>query len=207
MTWLMSLVGNIASFSCVRWTCYKLEFVTEWGKQRVYWGITELRGQQDQNDACRIRRKFHIDRPLECIKTGVQSTFALRPVGRVMTQSNCLAQEAINVAVALGNDSTARGACYSCVRLGTFLQNNALRIRRLVKHLQGQDARDAVFKYAADLDESHPLRKHLAGELYATSKDKTAVKVDLPQKVRSGRSGKPGCHTRKKQLAKGRPSN
>ena len=186
-----------------RFTCYKLTCTTQWGKPRQYWGMTELFRSQDQQAACRVRLRHHLTQPLLCLRSAVAATFAIEPQGGLLSKPNCLAQEAIYTAQALARDATARGACFSCPKLGSFLQNCAKRIRTAVKDLDGQAARNAVLRYAAGLDEDHPLRRHLAGQAYG---DTAPCRVQLPATIRSGRSGrpgksgKPGNATRKKQL-------
>ncbi len=162
--------------------------------------MTELRGKQDQAEACNVRLKYHIEHPKECMATGVVSTFKIEPEGAVLAKRNCLAQEAIYSAKALGRDATARGACFSCSKLGAALQNTAQKVRGAIRGLDGQAARDAVLQYAAGLDEDHPLCRHLAGFPF---KGTMYCKADLPVKVQSGRSGKPGHLTREQQLGKG----
>lgn len=165
--------------------------------------MTELRGMQSQDAACDIRLGCHIDRPLDCMATVVVSTFKIEHHSRLLTKRNCLAQEAIFAAEALGRDATARGACFSCFKLGPLLQKDAQQIRGVVRGLGGHAARDSVLQYAAGLDEGHPLCRHLAGEPFKT---RTTSKTKLADKVpsgSSGSSGKPGHVTRKKQLAAG----
>jgi hypothetical protein len=177
-----------------------MTFTTKWGKHREYFGMTELRGMQSQDAACDIRLENHLGRPLECMATAVVSTFQIEHQGRPMTKRNCLAQEAIFAAEALGRDATARGACFSCKKLGPFLQKLARQVRKVVRALGGQAARDAVLQYAAGLDEGHPLCRHLAGEPYKMTTISKAQLPDAVQSSRSGKSGKSGHLTRKKQL-------
>ena len=185
------------------YTCYQMDFRTDWGKPRTYFGMTELRGSQGQEEACVVRLKYHLSHRLECTRTGQADTFSIQPMGGTLTEKNALAQEAINAAVALGKDKTARGACYSCWELNSFLRNNALMVRSTIRGLQGQAARDAVTKYASSLDEAHPLNRHLASSRYAKAMGKMKR---LPPAVLArfkSRSGKPGCRTRADQLARG----
>ena len=50
--------------------------------------------------------------------------------GHLMSKENALLQEAINTALAFHEDTTVRGACYSCERIVAFL--------RVVRQKSGQ---------------------------------------------------------------------
>lgn len=183
-----------------RWTCYVLSFTTQAGKHREYHGMTELLGPQSAEDACEVRLRNHKKRPVECLEFAVVSTLEIHPVGSVLTAvKNCRAQEAINTVRALEADSSARGACWSCKRIGGFLSNAAAQVRKAIKGLDGQAARQAVQQYASTLDSAHPLQRHLAGLSY---RDVPRSDVPLPKtKKSSGGRGKPGNQTRRRQLA------
>lgn len=180
-------------------TCYVLRFVTYDGEAREYFGETEIRGTQTPKQACSIRLRYHLTKPLEAMARGVQSSFDIEAMGRPLSKKNCLLQEAINTAVALKSDTSVRGACYSCRILGSFLRNSAAQIRSVVRNLHGQAARDALETYVARLDSDHPLAKHIAGASY---KETHVDMITLPTRSRS-RSGKPGNQTRKRQLKRG----
>lgn len=179
-------------------------YTTEWGKCRQYYGMTELLRNQDQQAACDVRLKSHLRQPLPCLASGVPGTFQITALGGKLSLRNCLIQEAINTARALATDDTARGACYSCPKMGSFLRNSARQVLKVAKGLEGQAARSAVDAYSRTLDAGHPLRRHIENQRYkdaAADKQTTSrVIIRLPQRVRSGRSGKPGNFTRKRQL-------
>ena len=82
--------------------------------------MTEVKHGQTKEKAGEIRLKHHLQHPLQCMSGAVVESFQLEPVGHVMTKGNCLLQEAINAAFAMMLDSTARGACYSCEKIGPF---------------------------------------------------------------------------------------
>jgi len=174
------------------------DFKTKHGKDRQYWGSTELLGAQDATGACEVRLAHHLMLPLKAMSTAVRSSLKIDPVGNILTKSNCLSQDAILATKALPQDSTARGACFSCFKLGAFLVNNARRVRGAVGELEGQAARHAVVQHAAGLDASHPLRKHLEGKHY---KDAPGAKVVLPRRAVRSRSGTSGHLVRQRQLA------
>ena len=102
-------------------TCYLMGYTTEWGKCRQYHGMTELLRNQDQQAACDVRLKGHLRWPLPCLASGVPGTFVITAVGGKLSLRNCLIQEAINTARALATDDTARGACYSCPKMGSSI--------------------------------------------------------------------------------------
>ena len=183
-----------------RFTCYRLDYTSCWGVRKSYWGATELRGSQDQDEAANIRLRGHLQWPLQCMSTGVCHTFTITPLGPVLNKLNCLAQEAIFVALALEHDSSARGALFSSVKVGRALQNTAANIRKSIRGLGAQAARAAVIRYAKKLDEGHPLCRHLAGEPFRGA---LLTNVDLPVQIRSGRSGVQGNITRERQLDRG----
>jgi hypothetical protein len=161
--------------------------------------MTELRGTQSQEQACDVRLQHHLDHPLRCIQvSAVGSTFHIDFVGRVMSKANCLAQEAIWAAKAIGRDPSARGACFSCFKLGAALLNTARKVRGAVRGLDAQAARDSVIQYGAGLDEDHPLRRHLEGKPY---KDATPTKGRLPERVVYRQSGPSGHLVRQRHLA------
>ena len=105
-----------------RFTCYVLNFVTVDREPHEYYGETELIGPQDQNEACQVRLEYHFLKPLGCMAIGVADSFEITPLGRPLSEVNAFLQEAINTARALNDDSSVRGACYSCANhLGSFL--------------------------------------------------------------------------------------
>lgn len=183
-----------------RFTCYVLRFVTFAREHREYYGVTELRRSQDQDEACQVRKKYHLLKPLGCMARGVADSFEIRPLGRPLSEENALLQEAILTATAMEDDSSVRGACYSCEKhLGSFLRNLDHHVFRVCKNLEGQAARDAVKAYVSKLDSSHPLAKHVAGAPY---KDADPKKIALPTKLSKSRSGVRGSVTRDRQLRK-----
>ena len=193
---------HVRGFACfamsgLRFTCYRLDYVTWWGSRKTYWGSTQLRGSQDQQRAANVRLRGHLERPLECMSTGVRDTFTIAPQGPVLCERNCLAQEAIYVALALEQDSSARGALFSCVKVGRALQNTAANIRKCIAGLGPQAAREAVIRYASNLNKGHPLCRHLAGEPFTAPQ---LTNADLPVQIRSGRFGVQGNITRQRQL-------
>jgi hypothetical protein len=119
-----------------------------------------------------------------------------------MSKENALLQEAINTALAFHKDTTVRGACYSCEKIGAFLRNSAFQAQRVVGQKTGQEARDALKRYVSTLDASHPLSRHVAGIKYkdpATDEGK----IILPKTYRKNKSGKCGSETRRRQLERG----
>lgn len=149
-----------------RFTCYLLTYAMAGGRKRRYWGMTELLGTEDQDEACEVRLRNHIRRPLLCNKGAVTSTMVIVPQGPVLTEKNCLAQEAIFAATAAASDWTARGACFSSPTLGPALRAAVQHVVRATRGLGGQEARRAVIDFAASLDEGHPLVRHLGGQCY-----------------------------------------
>jgi hypothetical protein len=184
-----------------KFTCYVLRFVTFDREHREYYGETEMVRSQDQDEACQVRKKYHLLKPLGCMARGVPESFEIWPLGRPLSEENVLLQEAILTARALEDDSSARGACYSCGQhLGSFLRNSAHQVFRVCRNLEGQAARDALKRYVSKLDSSHPLSKHVAGAPY---KDADPKKITLPTKFAKSRSGVQGNLTRGRQLRKG----
>jgi len=114
-------------------TCYLLEFKDEWGDAKSYHGMTEVRYGQDQQEACAVRFVHHKRMKLTYMESAVWDTATIQYVGPMLSLQNALAQEAINAATALGKDTSARGACWSCKELNGFLRNSALMVRRAVK--------------------------------------------------------------------------
>ena len=161
--------------------------------------MTEVKHGQTKEKAGEIRLKHHLQHPLQCLSGAVVESFQLDPVGHVMTKGNCLLQEAINAAFAMGLDGAARGACYSCEKIGPFLRNSAGQVRKAVGKLTGQAARDALKDYVSTLGDDHPLSRHVAGLPY---KDQEKRELALPTKYRRSVSGKCGCKTRKMQLSR-----
>lgn len=185
-------------------TCYVLELQDKWGHRKNYHGTTEVLPHQTSPEACGVRLRHHKSKPLQCLLSCVWDTAKIQPCGRTLSLANALAQEAINIARALRDDTTARGACYSCKELNGFLRNSACMVRRTVGKQEGQAARDAVTRYSEILHQDHPLRKHLMNEKY--SKKVGTWQRMPPQLVQSltRRSGRPGCYTRKRQIDKGK---
>lgn len=185
-------------------TCYVLELQDKWGHRKNYHGTTEVLPHQTSPEACGVRLRHHKSKPLQCLLSCVWDTAKIQPCGRTLSLANALAQEAINTARALRDDTTARGACYSCKELNGFLRNSACMVRRTVGKQEGQAARDAVTRYSETLHQDHPLRKHLMNEKY--SKKVGTWQRMPPQLVQSltRRSGRPGCYTRKRQIDKGK---
>ena len=184
-----------------RFICYVMRSFTFDREHREYYGETEMLGSQNPDEACQVRKKYHLSHPLGCMARCVGDSFDTRPLGRPLPQENALLQEAINTARALEEDSAVRGACYSCEKhLGSFLRNSAHQVFRVCKNLrEGQAARDALKKYVSQLESSHPLAKHVAGAPY---KDPDPKKITLPTRCAKSRSGPPGNRTRDGQLAK-----
>ena len=184
--------------------CYVMEFEDVWGHLKQYHGISEIRLGQTSEAAFGIRLRHHKLKPLQCLLLCKWDTARIKACGRALSLANALAQEVINPARALGHDTSARGACYSCKELNGFLRNSAFAVRRAVGTLEGQAARDAVTRYSETLHEDHPLRKHLANEKY--SKKVGTWERMPPQLVHllTKRSGKPGCQTRKLQIKQGK---
>ena len=133
-----------ANMALSKHTCYELEFKDQWGHQKIYHGTTEVLPHQTPTEACGVRLRHHKSKPLQCLLSCVWDTAKIQPCGRTLSLANALAQEAIKTARALIDDTTTRGACYSCKELNGFLRNSACMVRRTVGKLEGQAARDAV---------------------------------------------------------------
>lgn len=145
----------------VRCTCYGMSYKPPRGKRRVYWGMTELRGMQSQDDACQVRLHRHKRNPPPCIGGSAASEMEIAPHGPVLSKKNCLAQEAIFAASAVAVDSSARGACFSCKKLGPELRRTVHMILKATRGLHGQEARRAVIHLASSFGDHHPLSRHL----------------------------------------------
>lgn len=67
-------------------TNYKLSYITENGVAKTYWGMTELKGSQDQEEACAVRLDYHSMKPLACFDKALVDTFDIQPVGGTLTK-------------------------------------------------------------------------------------------------------------------------
>ena len=181
-------------------TNYRLTYCTKNSVWKTYFGETEVYATQTPQEACDVRLEWHLQYPKACMDGGVQDTFEIKPYGKLLSHRNALCQEAIDTAVGLETESTVRGACFSKRVLTVMLEGCAAQLRKTTKNMTGQAARNAVFKYAQTLDETHPLACHLEHKSYYEKKPERPAK--LVQK-RSGRSGKPGGETRERQLERG----
>jgi hypothetical protein len=182
-------------------TNYKLAYCTKNKVWKTYFGETQVYPTQRARGACNVRLKWHLEKPKTCMSGGVEDTFDIQPYGRLLCHRNALCQEVIDTAAGLGTDSSCRGACFARKVMTWPLENTAMQIRRVTKNLSGQLARDAVFKYAESLSEDHPLVSHLENKPYYQQEDEQPGQ--LVQEKRKTRSGKAGCRTRQKQLARG----
>jgi hypothetical protein len=181
--------------------CYVLHFVTEWNKEKDYYGMTEVKYGQKKQRAGDIRKRYHVSHPLRCMSGAVVDSLYLEPLGHLMTKENCLLQEAINTAFAMQHDTSVRGACYSCETIGAFLRSSAAQVRRVVGRKSGQEARNALNTYVSTLDQEHPLSRHVHGKGYKDPTDTN--QIVLPTKYRTNASGKCGSKTRRGQLGRG----
>ena len=67
--------------SASHWTWYRLALQIQGGKEKDYWGMTELCGTQGQNRH-KARFQHHLGRPLQCIVLStVSRTFQIELVG------------------------------------------------------------------------------------------------------------------------------
>jgi len=181
-------------------TNYRLTYCTKNSVWKTYFGETEVYATQTPQEACDVRLEWHLQYPKACMDGGVQDTFEIKPYGKLLSHRNALCQEAIDTAVGLETESIVRGVCFSKRVLTVMLEGCAAQLRKTTKNMTGQAARNAVFKYAQTLDETHPLVCHLEHKSYYEKKPERPAK--LVQK-RSGRSGKPGGETRERQLERG----
>ena len=189
------------------WVCYVLSFVTRRGREeREYYGITEvLRGRgQSPDEACQHRMlgpEGHIAKPTSWNKDADTSTMTIRPLGHVMTKANALAQELLNLVHAYSrHPRPARGACYSGPWLSWPNRNTLEHIHANVRHCQTPaDARAKLQSLAAELEEDHPVRKHLEDRWDSPE----LVVTRTENRVRIGHSGVQGSVTRRNQLQRG----
>jgi len=182
-----------------RFTCYILRYVTHNRVHKEYYGVVEILQDQDQKSACDFRLKWHLQKPRVCMDGAVVDSMVIEHLGGPLSERNAYLQEAIYTACALESDSSVRGACYACKNLGTLLVSSAAQVRRVVRHLSGQRARDALKSYIdSTLEADHPLTRHVAGLPYKDAAPRVTVK--LRRAFKSGRSGKPGHETRRGQL-------
>ena len=149
--------------------CHLLEFTTDRGQKRSYYGTTQLLVGQTASEACAVRLKYHKTRPLKCLQKAVASSMSIEPL-RTLQEKNALAQEALDTARALQGDLTVRGACWSGPYLSAPWRASAAAVRRAAAGLSGQQARQAVLKHAAMLPKDEPLCQHLAGEPFSGAK-------------------------------------
>ena len=178
------------------WCCYVLSFVCERGGERCYYGATEIRNGRSAQAACEVRLRYHRTHPLKWIRLAVENTLQIQALC-TLTKKNALAQEAIHTARALEDwETDVRGACWSGPYMGPAWRAGAAAVRRATSGLSGQQARQAVFDYAATLDEKEPLCRHLAGEPFSGAQQPPYV---LPQQKRPPRpSGTPGNKRRRR---------
>ena len=181
--------------------CYALRCLTEWNKPKVYFGMTEVRPGQTKRQAGDVRLRYHVSHPLKCMSGTVVASFCLEPLGHLMTKENCFLQEAINTAIALHHDSTARGACYSCEKLCAFRRESAAQVRKVVVGKGGQEARDALKRYVATLEKQHPVSRHVRGQMYKDPPGTGAVELPITYRIR--KSGTKCCETRRNQMKRG----
>ncbi len=100
-----------AAMASGEFTCYVLKFVTLDSKLREYYGQTDVKRSQTQGQVCEVRLQYHLSNP--------QSSFEIEALGRPMLKHNVLLQEANNTAMAMKDDASVRGACFSCRVLGS----------------------------------------------------------------------------------------
>ena len=179
-------------------TNYRLIYRARNNAWKTYVGDNEVYARQSPQDACDLRLGWHIKHPKLCVDGAVEDSFDLQPYGRLLCHRNAFCQEAIDTAFCLGTDPTCRGACFARKYLNSLLETTASHIRRVTKHLAGQSARQAVFKYAESLSSDHPLVRHLEHRPY--HEQKVEPPGEIVKRTTEGRSGKPGCQTRQRQL-------
>ena len=186
--------------------CYEMTYENIDKQPRVYYGIMKVRRNKTRKQAEKTRLKWHLDRPVESTANGVRHTFHLKAIGRCKSERNCLLQEALYTAVALAHDPTVRGGPFACVSLYKSLTSAAASVRRVVKGLQGQAARDALSVHIKTLHPSHVLARHVEGDLGSKKKTRAQIPasfVVLPTAFRRRASGAIGSEARKKKIRRG----
>jgi hypothetical protein len=176
------------------WCCYLLTFTTTAGKQRSYYGTTEVYQGQTPADACEKRLRYHRTRPKKWMRHALATSLAIEHLDTFCEQ-NALAQEALYTARALAKATAVRGACWSGPYMSDKWRGATAALRRATAGLSGQVARQAVLAYGRTLPETDPLRQHLDGHPFSGAPE---PRVALPQHRPTGRSGTAGNTMRKR---------